>query len=310
MSTNTKIEWTDASWNPIRGCTRVSEGCRNCYAERQARRLAGKGMPYEELVNLKTGVWTGKVVFAKDKLEDPLRWKKPRRIFVNSMSDLFHESIPFCWIADIFTVMAQCPQHVFQVLTKRPEVMQKTMSLPIWFDVWNSLAQKVSVPVKYNPSLGILPNVWLGVSVENQQTADERIPLLLETPAAVRWISAEPLLGLVEIPYFLRTVSTAYACFPPLDWVVAGGESGPHARPMHPDWARALCDQCVAAGVPFFFKQWGHYRPYDAGPGMFKECAIDIGSGVSDCTRTWMVPVGKKSAGRLLDGREWNEYPR
>ena len=263
MGDHTGIEWTDATWNPIRGCSRVSEGCRHCYAERVAARFSGPGLPYEGLAVMRDGEprWTGKTQMIWKHLEDPLRWRRPRRIFVNSMSDLFHEDLAPDWIGRIFAIMAAAPQHTFQILTKRPRRMHGFVAGPSS----DPKAANIGWP---------LPNVWLGVSAENQATADERIPLLLETPAAVRFVSAEPLLGAIDLDVH----------GPELDWLIVGGESGPGARPMQPEWARSLRDQCVDAGVAFFFKQWGEHD--------------ELG-----------LRVGKKRAGRLLDGREWNEFP-
>lgn len=246
MSTGTKIEWTDATWNPIRGCSRVSEGCRNCYAERQAARFSGKGQAYEGLVRIANGhpQWTGKVEFVERHLMDPLRWKEPKRIFVNSMSDLFHEGVSNDWLNRIFGVMAKAQQHVFQVLTKRPERMRSYMH-------------------DWKPVETVFPNVWLGVSVEDQKTADERIPLLLQTPAALRWISAEPLLGEIQLPEeaFVCPANEPHPICPCLDWVVVGGESGPGARPMDIEWARSIVAQCEERSVPVFVKQLGR-NPY------------------------------------------------
>ena len=275
----TGIEWTDETWNPLVGCSVVSPGCTNCYAMRKAGGFLSRTGKFRGLtLGSKAGpVWTGEVRLWEPALDQPLRWQKPRRIFVNSMSDLFHESIPSDWIRRIFDVMRNAPQHTYQILTKRAERMKEFMA---WW-----VMQHVEQP----PS-----NWWLGVSVEDQARADERIPLLLETPAAVRWISAEPLLGPVEMSRWLGNApEEAGICEGPgIDWVVVGGESGPHARPMHPDWARSLRDQCTAAGVPFFFKQWGEWAP-----------APDDGFGHR------MVRLGRRSAGRLVDGRSWDELP-
>lgn len=343
----TKIEWTDATWNPIRGCSRVSEGCRNCYAEKVAYRFRGPGQPYEGLATKVNGhaAWTGEVRFIEKHLLDPLRWKEPRRIFVNSMSDLFHENVPDEWIDRIFAVMALCPQHQFQVLTKRPARMSEYLGRACGRIA--DLVMKMRADRGDRGCVGPLPNlppgatwwplanVWLGVSVENQAAADERIPLLLETPAAVRFISAEPLLGPVNLNRIevmegevdrsdpenpivsgycidamsgeafddeYGSLSTAPDGEVPLergiDWVIVGGESGPGARPMHPDWARSLRDQCQAAGVPFFFKQWGEWGP---------NWLNDENGKVPDSE--WMDRMGKKAAGALLDGREWREFP-
>lgn len=316
-----KIEWTDASWNPIRGCSRVSEGCRNCYAERQAARQAGRRGAYEGLVQLGTRrnsiesakrgprrgpSWTGVVRLAdEDTLRLPLRWRQPRRIFVNSMSDLFHEKLERRMIAAIFGIMALCGRHVFQVLTKRPERFPGFME---HLDERICVANAFRLLGEPCPTCDMshewpLPNVWLGVSVENQRTADERIPLLLQTPAAVHFVSYEPALGPVDFrrPQFGKKTA--------IDWIIAGGESGPGARPAHPDWFRSARDQCQAAGVPFFFKQWGEWLPLDHAQipfpsGVHYAWAENPPGKAQACKR-----VGKKLAGRLLDGRFWNEYP-
>ncbi len=284
MGTKTGIEWTDSTWNPIRGCSRVSEGCRHCYAETMAARFSDPGQWGNGLAVIKSdgAHWTGKVELVEKHLLDPLKWGslfttgsgrgigrwqnyRSRRIFVNSVSDLFHENVPDEWIDQIFAVMALCPQHVFQVLTKRPERMLKYLStcwglreaeiLVRWHD--EGIAD---IPRKDHRLTQPLPNVWLGVSVENQAAADVRIPLLLQTSAAVRFVSAEPLLGPVELRgnCYIRNDKVPGAQLGRyLDWTICGGESGPGARPMHPDWARSLRDQCMSAGVPFFMKQMG-----------------------------------------------------
>lgn len=252
---NGGIAWCEETWNPVRGCSRVSEGCRHCYAERVAARFSGPGKPYEGLAVMKSDGphWTGKVRLVAAALDLPLRWRKPRRIFVNSMSDLFHKGLTDHEILKVFVTMARARQHTFQILTKQPRRMLE------WFLV---CADDTVRPLAWAGVPWPLPNVWLGVSVEDQETADERIPLLLQTPAAVRWVSAEPLLGPIEFPTMLRNW---------IDWLVVGGESGPGARPMHPDWARGLRDQCVAAGVPFFMKQgskanWSDFKNFESFP--------------------------------------------
>jgi protein gp37 len=255
-------------------------------------------------------VWTGKVKQAFDStLTQPLRWKSPRKIFVNSMGDLFHESIPDEWIDRVVAVMALSPQHTFQVLTKRADRMRQYLSDPetprrifLAADLI-SLDNRLSGPfTNYDAKAGIvkkpLPNVWLGVSTEDQRRYDERKDDLRNTPAAVRFFSMEPLLSGIKADYLA-------------DWVIVGGESGPGARPMHPDWARSLRDQCAEAGVPFFFKQHGEWigtpdlqeLPNGSGPGFgaYDHCAFDM---QADAVR-----VGKKRAGRLLDGKEHNAFP-
>jgi protein gp37 len=349
MGAKTAIEWTDATWNPIRGCSRVSEGCRHCYAEAVARRFSGHGMAYEGLAVLNHGrsSWTGKVAFVEEHLLDPLRWRKPRRIFVNSMSDLFHERVPDAWIDRIFAVMAMSPRHTFQILTKRPKRMLEYLtrfSLVLeWADHLSKLSAEDLATFCEDADCRIfnaiegscgdgynvgwpMRNVWLGVSVENQTAADERIPLLLKTPGAARFISAEPLLGPVDLEDVhyqdedveclwktltayhevlnsnsMDIVATADDGVTKLDWVICGGESGPGARPMSLQWARGLRDQCQAAGVPYFFKQWGEWAPTSD-----LKVAAARGLALNDC----MSHVGKKAAGAVLDGREWKEFPR
>ena len=290
MADGTKIEWTDATWNPITGCSVVSPGCTNCYA----MRLAGSRLrTHESRAGLtkdsKAGpVRTGEVRFNAQWIADPLKWRRPRMIFVCAHGDLFAEGVPDAWIDQVFAVMALCPQHTFQVLTKRPERMRDYLTAvdkDALRDRWYRAVPAGKWPVSvaeayaaihphasdearaaYNRAAPIWPltNVWLGVSVEDQKRANERIPVLLETPAALRWISAEPLLGRVYIPeYMPNPLWDGIPSWkqPTIDWVVAGGESGQHARAAHPDWFRSLRDQCAAASVPFHFKQWGNWHP-------------------------------------------------
>src|SRR5579885_2928969 len=314
MSANTGIEWTDATWNPIRGCSRVSEGCRNCYAEKVAYRFSGTGRPYEGLVRVNAAgerkpEWNGQVRFIEKHLLDPLKWggqlkeewgvlggemrERPRRIFVNSMSDLFHENVPDEWIDRIFAVMALCPQHIFQVLTKRPQRMLEYLSSldfeqdrHPWGKAATSLGVSPCAESMIEDAAFPLPNVWLGVSVEDQKAADERIPLLLQTPAAVRFISAEPLLGPIDLtkiyepePDMLYGVRWWRTCLERgdiwqcddegfiassdgpfrdrIDWVIVGGESGPGARSCNLSWLKSIVDDCAAAKVPCFVKQLG-----------------------------------------------------
>lgn len=243
MSTATKIEWTDVTWNPVRGCALVSKGCTNCYAMRQAHRFSRPAAPFAGLTKMTAHgpTWTGKVSLHPELLDAPLRWRKPRRVFVNSMSDLFHEDVDEGFIADVFSVMTAASRHTFQILTKRPARMRDFVSR------WRG---------------GALANVWLGVSVEDQAAADERIPLLLDTPAAVRFLSCEPLLGPLSfvVPFAgakVDALAGARPGIPGLDWVIAGGESGPDARPCDVDWIRSIVEQCRAADVPVFVKQLG-----------------------------------------------------
>jgi len=288
------ISWTDVTWSPIRGCSRVSEGCRHCYAEAIAARFSGPGQPYEGLARMTPDGprWSGEVRLIEEHLSDPLRWKRPRRVFVNSMSDLFHELLPDEAIDRVFVTMALTPRHIFQILTKRPQRMLKYCGSSATVHRLMLLVRDLTIGIsgakatwemKDDGLRGIcLPNVWLGVSVENQPTADERIPLLLQTPAAVRFISYEPVLGPVDIDQWLPNQCVdfpgqTYNRGPSLDWVIAGSESGPNARHANPDWYRAVRDACFSAGVAFHLKQH--------------------------------VVNGKKIHLPELDGKVWAEFP-
>jgi protein gp37 len=313
VSTGSRIEWTEVTWNPTVGCAKVSPGCDNCYAIRTAARFQGSPAYAGTVHRGQSGLdWTGTVNSLPDRLDAPLHWREPRRIFVNSMSDLFHDDVSDGFIARVFAVMSLAEQHTFQVLTKRHGRMRSLL---------NSTAFAKEVGEHRWP----LPNVWLGVSVENQQWADIRIPALLDTPAAVRWISAEPLLGPVDLTPFVmhqcdcdgpaHAKQSEYG--PALDWVVVGGESGPGARPMHPDWARHLRDQCAAAKVPYFFKQWGEWAPdghWGAGRPrerqMYVKPILPRPERMHEFEGYSISRVGKKAAGRELDGRTWDEYPQ
>lgn len=263
MAKKKPIEWTDATWNPVRGCKPVSPGCVNCYAELMTGRLEAMGQAvYAGLTKPGTGkkrfLFTGEFRTAPDRLEDPLRWKKPRMVFVNSMSDLFGEGVPFEFIAAVFGVMAACPQHTFQILTKRADRMLEFFE---WVEArgggtgrarWFCRHALLPFGVPLAPPLHEsalqwpLPNVWLGVSCENQEYADRRIPHLLKTPATVRFLSLEPLLEPIKL-----------ADFEHVDWVIVGGESGPNARPCQLEWIADIVAQCKAAEVPCFVKQLG-----------------------------------------------------
>lgn len=387
---STTIEWTQRpgtkgeTWNPTTGCNKVSQGCKNCYAEVMHKRLRGMHQPkYRQH-------FSAGVVTHADTLTIPLEWKKPRTVFVNSMSDLFHADVPFKFIDQVFAVMALTPQHTYQILTKRPERMAeyftsgKRTFIPgnprsngdggyVAARILNeegSIRDRVieaacriadvkfagDLPETYWP----LPNVWLGTSVEDQKAADERIPHLLRCPAAVRFLSCEPLLGAVSINGSVQCTNcmhvdhkmeTAYCTnckqrrydpgdfkyviYPGIHWVIAGGESGHGARPMHPDWARSLRDQCQEAGVPFFFKQWGewahdgstcHSLYEEQEQGQLIPCK-DLNGGVivrnsahheathyivptSKHTATMIRRVGKHASGNVLDGRTHLEYPK
>jgi protein gp37 len=321
VSDKTKIEWTDATWNPLVGCSRVSAGCINCYAERHAYRFARQpGTVYEGTARLVNGrpTFTGRVNLNERVLDVPLRWKRPRRIFVNSMSDLFHESVANATIDRIFAVMALAPRHTFQVLTKRPERMLQYLSTEVsirriadrLFDM-TGIYQCAEVD-RMKRGWEHVRNIWLGVSVEDQAAADSRIPLLLRTPAAVRFLSCEPLLGPISFEgmfanqHDLRDQTNALE---EIDWVIAGGESGPRARPMNPQWARDLRDQCSAVSVPFFFKQWGEWL-HESQPESAQFVPDKERGGVHVWDDTFAsLRVGKRAAGRMLDGRVHNAFP-
>lgn len=306
----TDIEWCDFTWNPVSGCTKVSEGCRNCYAERHAKRFWGA----RKFTDVRTH---------PERLDEPLLRKKPSVIFVNSMSDLFHLTIPREFVDCVFLRMLQTPRHIYLVLTKRPEIAVAH------FEAMNK-TQGARVPF-------IPPNVWVGVSVEDQKSADERIPALLKLPTQNLFVSAEPLLGPIDFTdlnyRFDNSQLDCLRCDEPdedckdvpvgtntIKWVIVGGESGPEARPMHPDWARSIRDQCKAAHVPFFFKQWGEWFPrsqWEHNPDLIlpgDDCfltADNFGAKTRylDDDHEITHRVGRKAAGRLLDGREYLEYP-
>lgn len=393
MSDRSKIEWTDATWNPTTGCTKVSAGCKHCYAEREWKRLSAN--PHTRYFGRE---FTDVGMHSND-LATPLRWDKPRRIFVNSMSDLFHDVIPDDFIDQVFAVMALCPQHTFQILTKRPErmrdyilglgetmmddsdnrvtkavsavllrsgktwgecgststrittlsrgtgarepgMLRKTASgdverLVRWTDgeQWMKCGEEYSVKVRpflpegefgWGLKMWPLPNVWLLVSVDDQASAAARIPVLRQTPAEVRGISAEPLLGEINLATISRGGTGPEGN---IHWVIAGGESGPKARPMHPDWVRSLRNQCRTAGVQFLFKQHGEWYPasdYYSDDDNERDAAYDrphslltrSGAGWSEDfdgqppPGTWIMHrVGKKAAGRMLDGVLHDGYP-
>lgn len=252
-----KIEWTEATWNPIAGCNRVSPGCLNCYAERMARRLQAMGKKkYQGTVD-KNGRWTGRINFNPDALNAPLKRKKPTTYFVNSMSDLFHENITLEQQTDIFEVIARAHWHTFQVLTKRPE-----QAVTRWRDIATGVAYRLGE--QKTPGFWPLKNIWFGISVENQQTADKRIPELLKIPAKIRFLSCEPLLEPIDLEDLAyEAAGPEWAGYNPLvDWVIIGGESGPRARPFDLAWAESIVAQCAAAGIPVFVKQLGS-KPID-----------------------------------------------
>lgn len=267
------IEWTDKTWNPVRGCAKVSAGCKHCYAETMAKRLRAMGQRGYLSVIDDRGRWTGVFETDPDKLIEPLGWRKPARAFVNSMSDIFGEGVPFEFIAAVFGVMAATPRHTYQVLTKRParmleffawltevaadefcgsrvDLVLASAATHVNGDAWDRNLDRAGLAVE--GGVWPLPNVWLGVSVEDQAAADERIPLLLQAPAALRFLSCEPLLGPLDLSPWIFPAGVT-----PLDWVIAGGESGPDARACKVSWVRGLVRQCAEAGVPVFVKQLG-----------------------------------------------------
>jgi protein gp37 len=370
MADKSAIEWTDATWNPIVGCSIVSPGCTNCYAMGMAGRIEamtaalrkeGKtGAPHYDGTTKKVNgntVWTGKLALAPEAiLLEPLAWKRPRKIFVNSMGDLFHEDVPDEWIDRVFAVMALCadphsplrgssplaPQHTFQVLTKRARRMREYFAFAgsqqldrgggqdkacardrIIIEALRIANNREAPNEAADWVLGAfeqwpLPNVLLGVSAERQQEADERIPELLATTAAIRFVSAEPLLGPIDFARIKQSLGgESYVGFNALrsggfdqwsdariDWIIVGGESGPNARPMHPDWVRQIQRDTFGWRVPFFFKQWGEWVSVscqEGRPVAWHE--FDDGA----CVKR--LAGGKKAAGRLLDGVEHNAFP-
>jgi protein gp37 len=366
MADKTAIEWADATWNPILGCDRVSPGCDGCYAITSARIRASN--PNPKIADAYAGLtertatrldWTGRVNQLPERLHQPLDWRKPRRIFVNSQSDLFHANVSDDFVAKIFAVMFLAGHHTFQVLTKRHARMRSLLRSQdfqswVWYHagwIYQERKMRSQPPEPEWP----LPNVWLGISAEDQHWFNIRWGALRDTPAAIRWVSLEPLLAPLHLfcdaeapgPADLVegcTIRTDYGTGiehdvdvqPGIDWVVTGGESGPHARPMHPDWPRALRDECHAAGVPFLFKQWGAWgplAPVDA-DGAFDfrgahpvandgtvyapaDLAYPDGLRYGEAIRaghdrahlTNMYRLGKHETGRDLDGRTWDQYP-
>lgn len=283
MGSTSAIEWTDTTWNPVTGCDRVSPGCDHCYALTMSKRLKAMGSPkYQNDGDSRTSGPGFGVTTHPSELTAPNSWATPRKVFVNSMSDLFHARVPISFVRDVFDVIQDTPQHTYQVLTKRAHRLARLADQLLW-----------------------PPNLWMGVSVEN---ADQlhRIDDLRKVPAAVRFLSCEPLLG----P--LSGIDLGG-----IGWVIVGGESGSGARPMHPDWARSLRDQCGSAGVPFLFKQWGNWAPFPVYKGGEKNTFVmnaETGEGTYYAHRNQpgnaeMWNVGKKAAGRELDGRTWDEYP-
>ncbi|WP_433520095.1 DUF5131 family protein (plasmid) [Nonomuraea sp. CA-143628] len=289
MSDSSSIEWCDTTWNPTTGCDRISAGCDNCYALVMARRLKAMGQAkYQTDGDPRTSGPGFGLAVHEDTLNDPFTWRKPRKVFVNSMSDLFHARVPLDFVRRVFEVIEATPQHTYQVLTKRASRLPKVADKLPW------------------PS-----NLWMGVSTEDQEQADLRIPPLLATPAKVKFASAEPLIGEVILHDDWIGLDPYRRGEPSLNWVIVGGESGPKARPMSPDWARHLRDQCVSAGVPYFFKQWGSWAPSGwHGIGRPLPGSFFVGDEVDAAGhRVEMVRTSKHEAGRELDGRTWDQFP-
>lgn len=293
----TTIEWTDYTWNPVTGCSKVSQGCKNCYAETMANRFWGDRkftdvqIHPDRLNHSDFGKWRGK------------------KVFVCSMSDLFHERVPFYFIFDVFRRFYYLSDITFQVLTKRP-------GRALEFIKWAKSAE----PIFCDEYLSVLPNVWIGTSCEDQATANERIPLLLQIPAAVRFLSLEPLLGPIDLLSFYNPLSGYWTYLnqekdltvrSEIHWVIAGGESGHGARPMHPDWVRSIRDQCAGANVPFFFKQWGEWvdnqnMPREYVSGNYKQHVFD--DNTVSAVEVWKI--GKSKSGNTLDGKQHLEFPK
>lgn len=279
---DSRIDWTDKVWNPTTGCTK---GCSYCYARTMAHRLQLMGQE-----KYKNGF---DPAFHPDELQKPLHWEKPCRVFVNSMGDLFDPAIPYEFIVRVLAIIARCPQHTFQILTKMPRRMREFFA-------------GVDIPA----------NLWLGVTVEDQAAADLRLPVLLAIPAGVRFVSIEPMTGPVDLAPGWGHLGTG-----PIDglhWVIAGGMTGSDAVPMHPEWVRSLRDQCRAASVPFFFKQWGEWLPQCNEPFRPRKYLFLNRDGRIDRTGDSVITnsgwsgmglVGKKAAGSMIDGQEWKQFP-
>lgn len=352
---NHKIQWLNPenmkgeTWNPVIGCSKKSDGCKNCYAEIMARRLAymeqknyqkvlkcenvAGGGEFEDPDQWEFDGWNGNTVFAEEAIYKTLKWKKPRMIFVCSMGDLFHDTVKEEWIDKVMTIIAASPKHIFLVLTKRPDRMAEYFSAgkDVLSERWSNQCYELGISDdSEDPDSGAcyisnrcnghtkkettgwpLTNLWLGTSTENQEQSDKRIPYLLKCPAIVKYVSIEPMLGAIDLvsKESLRFSNKPFLKY--LDWVIVGGESGHKARPMHPDWVRSIRDQCKKAKTPFFFKQWGELLP---------GCQVNNVKQVGRNSKQFQSPhnpdkmntyykVGKHKSGNLIDGENLLEYP-
>lgn len=340
-----KIQWLNIpgykgeTWNPLLGCMKVSEGCKNCYAEKQAFRIAHMGNEgYKKVTNFPDKGWNGETEIVADSFYKPLQWKRPRVIFVCSMGDLFFSKHEELEIDKVFAIAALCPQHIFIILTKRPKQMAAYFNIgnEELIGKWEEGSYEIGIADKNDdidaPAVFIynrthrqwpLKNIWLGVSAENQKQADIRIKFLLETPAVVHGVSIEPMLGSLNlIPHInLEKENSPHpggdvrSTEGGLDWVICGGESGHKARPTHPDWVRSIRDQCKAANTPFFFKQWGELIPSCQARHLklplseFAHKNVQFQSPHNpDKTNTYFK-IGKHKTGNLLDGQKHEQYP-
>lgn len=323
MSDNSKIEWTDATWNPLRAknpatgkpghhCVKISPACAHCYAASMNKRL-GTGLDY-------SASSSAEMFFDREAMAKPLSYRRPRKIFVGSMTDVFADFYPREWIAHLIGVAAYCRRHTFQFLTKRVERMRDLMRSLTLEECLNAAGLAPDFHPTWPPE-----NAWFGATIEDHERCMERLDPLLQTPAAVRFISVEPLLGPLDLALrnWAHIGNRRDDCR--IDWVIVGGESGQQARPMHPEWVRLIRQDCELAGVPFFFKQWGEWMPFNSGefsgiPAWMEDrtpvCLVKPDGRVirpyclNDAPGHEMARVGKKAAGRLLDGRTWDQFPQ
>lgn len=343
MPDNTKIPWADASWNPLAGCSDepISPGCQNCYARMLAHRMGNKGQHFESLATAEK--WTGEVRFYRHLLAKPLNWKKPRNIFVGSMGDLFYEGIPWSVIDEVFGVIAACAierEHRFLILTKRPDRLNAYFTQRGVLDRWMRYARTLIDAPLYSALSQLsmpLKNVWIGTSAEDQIRFDKRVGWILIAPAVGRFVSIEPMLGHISMQHESdgrgcvlcsgehSLLDCAYVDGAALNWVICGGESGPRARPTHPDWVRDIKNQCIRSTrrIPFMFKQWGTWKPVDWYSQATHAVRISDGYTIQldhepySAARCQSAPagwcgvarLGKAESGRILEGQEYMEFP-